>query len=129
MTGTEMLPNYFVEALENKSNALDSTFEFIAFHIPYKIYMDDIIKFLDAEPLQLDTIQQMILQNNTTIDSLLMNSKEDFGYDFREWGAVEPALARKLSTPDRLYQDIMIAKHPFVKKQIDRIRELCGGGL
>lgn len=121
VTGTEMLPNFFVESLKKKTKATDTSFQFIPFYIPYKVYMSDIIDFLDAEPSQSEKIQEILVENNTRIDSILMDQDDGLKYYFKEWGTVQPALARKLSKPDRIYQDVMIMKHPYIKRMIGKI--------
>ncbi len=122
VTGTEMLPNFFVEALKNKSEKTDSTFGFITFYIPYKVSMEDVEQYLDAESMDNESVRNKILINNARIDSILINSKLDLGYNYKQWGAVEPALARVLSTPDKIYQDAMIKKHPYILRQIGTLR-------
>lgn len=122
-TNTEMLPNYFIESLKKQSQVYPDTFQYIPIYIPFKISMEDVESFLDAEPKNYEETMRIISRNNEIIDSLLFMPGS--GYK-KEWGVVEPALARQLSEPDRIYQKIMIEHHPAIQNQILKIAKMLG---
>ena len=119
VAGTDMLPTYFIEDLENRKPN-----RFIPIYMPLLFNIQDVENVLGGKIKHenRNTIIKIIKENNKEIKSALVKANSNYSYE--DWGIVQPTLARMLSKPDREYQKAMVDYHPHVQEQFIKVDSL-----
>ncbi|PWL38119.1 hypothetical protein DKG77_07445 [Flagellimonas aquimarina] len=115
ITSTNILPYYILEKLKARGFAVELIM------MPHKISLEDVESSMRGEVEDPIAIMDKLKLHNDSIDDALNKYQL---YDLKNWGVVEPPLARLLSVPAARYQQAMVKEHPLIREKIDfRIKE------
>ena len=114
LSSIDKLPRYVSEKIIARGFVLENIM------MPHKITYEKVVTILNSEVHDPLRLMREIERHNDTIDSVLKKYKP---YKYKEWGVVQPPLARLLSEPAVEYQKAMIKYHPDVKNTINRIKK------
>ena len=108
----DKLPRYVFDKIEKEGFVLEPIM------MPHRITYDRVKSVLRGDVDDPVRLMKLIKQHNDTIRWVLRDYEN---YKLRQWGVVEPPLARVLSEPAVRYQEAMVYYHPEVQRAFARI--------
>ncbi|WP_420379637.1 hypothetical protein [Gilvibacter sp.] len=108
----DKLPRYVFDKIEKEGFVLEPIM------MPHRITYERVKSVLRGDVDDPVRLMKLIKQHNDTIRWVLRDYEN---YKLRQWGVVEPPLARVLSEPAVRYQEAMVYYHPEVQRAFARI--------
>ncbi|WP_435577916.1 hypothetical protein [Gilvibacter sp.] len=108
----DKLPRYVFDKIEKKGFVVEPIM------MPHRITYERVKAVLRGDVDDPVRLMKYIKRHNDTISWVLRDYEN---YDLRQWGVVEPPLARVLSEPAVRYQEAMVFFHPEVQRALARI--------
>lgn len=108
----DKLPRYVFDKIEKKGFVVEPIM------MPHKLSYERVKAVLRGDVDDPVRLMKLIKKHNDTIRWVL----EDYpAYKLKQWGVVEPPLARVLSEPAVRYQEAMVFNHPEVQRALARM--------